>query len=107
MEAKSCLHYIACGHCPINKIFGVILTHDFAENTGKLFSLSIETASGRSFPAGSCRERAGLKRCVVEVPHSKGFFVSRLSLISFKKLLTGKNGCYQSGGWSRTWKTSQ
>lgn len=87
------VQYTACGHCPINEISGVILTHGFTENMGKLFLLSFETAPGRSFPAGGCREHTALKRCSVEVSHSRGFLVPGLSLTGFKKLLTEKNGC--------------
>lgn len=45
-------HYTADGHCPINKIFGAILTHGLAETVGKLFLLNIETARWEQFPCG-------------------------------------------------------
>lgn len=73
------------------------------------FCWALKQRVGSSFPVGGgwgCRARAGLKRCVVEVSHSQGFLVPRLSLIGFKQLLTERNGC-QSGGWRGTWKTSQ
>lgn len=102
-------HYTAAGHCPINKIFGTILTHGLAETREKLFLLSIETAPQEQFPCRggwSCRACAGLKRCVVEVSHSKVFLVPRFSPVGFKKLLTERNSC-QWGGWRGTWKTSR
>lgn len=48
--------YTAGKHCPINKIFGAILTHGLAETMGKLFVMSIETVPWEQFPCGRQRK---------------------------------------------------
>ena len=64
-------HYTAGGHCPVNKIFGAILTHGLAEAMGKLFFLSIETAPWEQFPCW--RQMRLQSTCRVEEV-CRGFF---------------------------------